>query len=428
MVTVVMDRDDKLNVYLDATLRQTDESTDSFDITTAPGTLSSGLPFTIMQDATGNYGADFAALIDDVRIWKGKALTAAEVAEVYSPGDKSYEASVFLPFNSDLSDLSGNGLHASDGGTEPTTFVIDEDRGDVAFFPTAAHAQLPIDAKLDFGTEDFSVAFWLKVDNTTFPESDPVIVGNKDWGSGGNRGFLVALDGAGGVGNHLWTVNAADGDGGRLDWDADDNATPDLVDGKWHFVAVAFDRDATMNVYFDGKLKQTDEALDSKDLTTAPGDLAPDDLPFTIMQDATGAYGADFEAWLDNLRIWNRVITPEEIMTIFTEDEGNGAEAPTGPEGLVLSVEDLEKEPFSVYPNPILNGVSKFNFSLDQPSPIHLTIYNQSGRLVENLEIDRMSSGSHTIEWNASNNRSGIYFYRLQGANIQESGKLILVR
>ncbi|MEQ9287835.1 MAG: LamG-like jellyroll fold domain-containing protein [Cyclobacteriaceae bacterium] len=428
MVTVVMDRDDKMNIYFDAELRQSDEAADSKDLSLVPGSLSSGLPFTIMQDATGGYGADFSALIDDVRIWKGKALTAAEVLEVYSPLDKSYEASVFLPLNNDLSDFSGNGLSASDAGTQATTFVVDQDRGDVAFFPAAAHAQLPLDSKLDFGTEDFSVAFWVKIDNTTFPDSDPVIVGNKDWGSGGNRGFLVALDGAGGVGNHLWTVNAADGDGGRLDWDADDNSTPDLVDNKWHLVAVAFDRDATMNVYFDGELRQSDEAADSKDLTLATGDMAPDNLPFTIMQDATGAYGADFEAFIDNVRIWNRVVTPTEVLKIFNEDEGNGANKNTEPEGIVLVVEDLEKQPFSMYPNPIRNGWSKFNFSLDQASQVYLTIYNQSGMIVEELVNERLQPGSHSIEWNASGNQSGMYYYRLQGSNLQHSGKIILTR
>ena len=428
MVTLAVDKDDKLNVYFDAELRQTDESTDSYDMTLAPGSLSSGLPFTIMQDATGNYGADFSAMIDDVRIWNGKVLTAAEVAAIYSPTDKSYEASIFLPLNNDLSDLSGNGLHASDAGAVSTEYLVDPERGDVAFFPEAAHAQLPLDDKLNFGTEDFSVAFWVKIDNTVFPNSDPVIVGNKDWGSGGNTGFLVALDGAGGVGNHLWTVNTADGAGGRIDWDADDNSTPDLVDNNWHLVAVSFDRDATMNVYFDGELKQTDEALDSKDLSLVPGNLAPDALPFTIMQDATGAYGADFEAYLDNVRIWNRVITDAEVLKIFNEDEGNGANNNTEPEGIVLNVEDLEKQPFSVYPNPIRNGWSRFNFSLDQPSQVNLVIYNQSGMVVENQVNQNLPSGNHTIEWNASGNQSGMYYYRLQGTNIQQSGKIILVR
>src|SRR5690606_40768052 len=101
--------------------------------------------------------------------------------------------------------------HATDAGSEATVFVTDAQRGMVAKFPVAAHAQLPLDPKLFFGTNDFSVAFWVKVNNTVIPSGDPVILGNKDWGSGSSRGFLIGLDGADSQGSHMWTVNAADG-------------------------------------------------------------------------------------------------------------------------------------------------------------------------------------------------------------------------
>ena len=122
-----------------------------------------------------------------------------------------------------MNDASGNNLNATDAGTESTEFVTDDERGQVAKFPLAAHAQLPLDPKLNFGTDDFSLAFWIKVDPTIPPTSDPSIISNKDWGSGGNPGFLVALDGADDpANNHMWTSNIADGTA-RLDWDADNN-------------------------------------------------------------------------------------------------------------------------------------------------------------------------------------------------------------
>src|SRR5262249_2055120 len=149
-VAVAFDRDDKLNVYFDGLLRQTDEAQDSYDLTLAPGSYTSGLPFTIMQDATGAYGADFAARLDDLRIWKNKVITAQEVATMYNPSDKPYEATVFLPLNTNLSDFSGNAIHAADAGAVPTLFIKDPDRGDVAQFPATAHAQFPLVSELDY--------------------------------------------------------------------------------------------------------------------------------------------------------------------------------------------------------------------------------------------------------------------------------------
>src|SRR5690606_30674975 len=218
-VAVAFDRDQKLNVYYDGILRQTDPAQDSYDLTLANKSLTSGLPLTIMQDATGAYEDDFAALLDDLRIWKGKVLTTQEVAAMFNPLDKTYEATVFLPLNRDLHDFSGNNIHAVNAGEEPVQFTKDPERGDVALFPTPAHAQLPLVPELDFGTNDFSVAFWIKINPLIPIAGDPVIIGNKDWGSGSNVGFLVGLDGADTQGSHMWTVNLADGTG-RLDWDA----------------------------------------------------------------------------------------------------------------------------------------------------------------------------------------------------------------
>src|SRR5262249_28571906 len=146
------------------------------------------------------------------------------------------------------------------------------------------------------------------------------IFSNKDWDSGGNVGFVVALDGADEDDAHHWTLNVADATA-RLDWDADDNHTPNLKDGKWHFVAAAFDRDAKLNVYYDGILRQSDPDPTSFDLTKTPGTMTST-LPLTIMQDGTGKYPHDFAAMLDDIRVWKgKVITPTEVAAMFNPDD-----------------------------------------------------------------------------------------------------------
>ncbi|MDN5210438.1 T9SS type A sorting domain-containing protein [Fulvivirgaceae bacterium BMA12] len=428
-VAVAFDRDATMNVYLDGILRQTDPEADSKDMTLIPGDLNAaGLPLTIMQDGTGAYPADFEARIDDIRIWKGKVLTANEVSEIFSPEDKPYESIVFLPLNNNLFDFSGNNLHAADKGTEETKFVKDTKRGDVAEFPIAAHAQFPIDPRLDFGTEDFSVAFWIRINPNIDIPGDPVILGNKDWGSGGNPGFQIGLDGADDPSAHLWTVNAADGTG-RLDWDADDNQTPNLKDGEWHLVAVAFDRDATMNVYFDGELRQTDVEQDSKDMTLMPASISAAGLPLTIMQDGTGAYGNDFSALLDNIRVWDRVITDAEVSEIFSEDKGSNIG--DGETGIVLSIDDPKtphENAFTTYPNPVRGNISKISFFLESPANIKLSVYDIMGNLVKTMINEPMSGGNHTIEWDTTHQPKGMYFYRIESNHFNRTLRVILNR
>ncbi|WPP50838.1 LamG-like jellyroll fold domain-containing protein [Catalinimonas niigatensis] len=432
-VAVVFDRDATMNVYLDGELRQSDVAEDSKNLTLVPGDLApDALPLTIMQDATGAYSADFEAFLDDVRVWKGKALNAEEINEVFGfvveqPNDEAYGADIYLPLDTDLNDLTANAIHATDAGTETTQFVEDAIRGTVAEFPVAAHAQFPADAPLlDFGTEDFSMAFWIKIDPNLSTPGDPVILGNKDWGSGGNPGFLVGLDGADDPAAHLWTVNVADGAGGRLDWDADDNQTPNLKDGYWHLVALAFDRDATLNVYLDGELRQSDPADDAKNLTLTPGSLTSP-YPLTIMQDATGAYGDDFVARLDNIRIWKKVISAEEVATIFEMDKGNG----TGGEGeIVLGNNPLEEIPdnFKVYPNPIVNGQASIRYYLAAPSDMSISIYNRVGLRIQTVLNEKMAAGEHTLNWDASAYPSGLYYFRIEGDHLKKTTKVILLK
>ncbi len=425
-VAVTFDRDAKLNVYFDGLLRQTDEAQDSYDLTLSPGSLTSALPLTIMQNATGTYDYNLAAFMDDLRIWKDKVLTPQEITEMYNPLDKPYEATVFLPLNKNLSDFSGNNIHAADAGAEPVTFTKDPVRGDVALFPAPAHATLPLAPELDFGTNDLSVAFWIKINPLIPIPGDPVILGNKDWSSGGNTGFIIGLDDADGGDSHKWTVSASDGggDGHRVDWDADDNGTPGLKDGQWHFVAVAFDRDAKLNVYLDGELRQTDEAVDSYDLTLLPGSLSSG-LPLTLMQDGTGAYEDDFSALLDNVRVWNRVITADEVADMFANDAGSGVGGET--ELIVSTEEPGETGPlFSVYPNPVAAETVSVHFQLPSPSAMRLTLVNLTGVEINSLMYEQApAQGTVTLR---TPKEPGLYLLRIEARNYRNIVKIMIVK
>ncbi|AYB32602.1 T9SS C-terminal target domain-containing protein [Chryseolinea soli] len=423
-VAVAFDRDAKLNVYLDGLLHQSDPAPDSYDMTLIPGSLTPAHPLTIMQDGTGAYPADFAARLDDLRLWKDKVLTAAEVAAMYNPADKPYEATVFLPLNSNLADFSGHGINAADAGAEPAQFIKDPDRGDVALFPARAHAQFPLAPELDFGTNDFSVGFWVKINPLIPVPSDPVIIGNKNWDSGGNRGFIVGLDDADVSDAHHWTVSTSDGNGGRLDWDADDNQTGNLKDGSWHFVLVAYDRDAKMNVYFDGALKQTDPAQDSYDMSLIPGSLTSG-LPLTIMQDGTGAYSADFSSLLDNIRIWNRVVTPQEVSKIYNEDKGNGA----GGDGeIIVGVPEAENHApsFVAYPNPTNGGNVTLAYRLPRAADLQLSLLNSQGMLLKSWTQKKSETeGLVTVD---TAYEPGLYLLQVESANIRKIIKIIIVK
>lgn len=79
------------------------------------------------------------------------------------------------------------------------------------------------------------------------------------------------------------------------------------------------------------------------------------------------------------------------------------------------------------YPNPF-NPSTTIEFALPSEQFVRLSIFDVLGHEVAGLMEERLLPGFHKTEWNAANQPSGIYFYRLQAGTFIETKKLILVR
>ncbi len=80
------------------------------------------------------------------------------------------------------------------------------------------------------------------------------------------------------------------------------------------------------------------------------------------------------------------------------------------------------------YPNPF-NGATKISYSLSFPSVVSLEIYDIHGSHVKTLVHEAQTEGAHSVNFDASELPSGIYFYRLQaGSGFMESKKMLLLK
>jgi hypothetical protein len=79
------------------------------------------------------------------------------------------------------------------------------------------------------------------------------------------------------------------------------------------------------------------------------------------------------------------------------------------------------------YPNPF-NPTTNIEFSIPKSEFVTLKVYNTLGEEVATLVSDRLTVGSYSYEWDASNLASGVYLYRLQAGEYVETKKMILVR
>lgn len=79
------------------------------------------------------------------------------------------------------------------------------------------------------------------------------------------------------------------------------------------------------------------------------------------------------------------------------------------------------------YPNPF-NPVTTIRYDLPDRSAVRLAVYNVLGQLVATLVDDIQSAGAHTVHWDGSEWRSGVYFLRLESSRFQATRKMLLLR
>ena len=233
----------------------------------------------------------------------------------------------YLKFDGDLNDSSTNGVDGS-SSVGASTFVPGMvgqavhviSTGDLA---TNDYVTLGYPDALKFGTNDFSICFWAK----EFSQNDDKpFISNKNWNSGGSLGWVIASQTAGLKWNLKDDISSRR-DGGQ--------AASQLLDHQWHHIAVVFQRASVGRVYVDGLLNDVQNL--APDTTNAVGSADTDTLgglSVNIGQDGTGMYTdgsgfASIDTLMDELAIWRRALTPDEVVCIYTHGlAGKSIDAP----------------------------------------------------------------------------------------------------
>ncbi len=152
---------------------------------------------------------------------------------------------------------------------------------------------------MSFGTSTFSVAVWIKA--SWGGGNDPVFIGNKDWFTGGNQGWVIA----GQTDGSTWQWNWRASSSSRADFETGGV----IADGNWHHIAVTHDRSGNAVFYHDGA------PIGAVSLVSKTGSITSG-LPTVIGADARFNYGAMNETRIDDVAIWGRVLSDQDIATI----------------------------------------------------------------------------------------------------------------
>ncbi len=79
------------------------------------------------------------------------------------------------------------------------------------------------------------------------------------------------------------------------------------------------------------------------------------------------------------------------------------------------------------YPNPF-NAKVIIEYALPEQSDVTIEIYDLLGRKVETLIQTEQQAGYYRVVWDAKDNSSGMYFYRIQAGDYSETKKMVLFK
>jgi len=173
----------------------------------------------------------------------------------------------------------------------------------------------------------------------------------------------------------------------------------EIVKEVWHHVVFTFDENGVFNFYYDNTLVGTQ----SENVVCS----TQNESPLLIGKRGAAPHPNHFTGKIDDIRIYQRSITEEEIQILYEEN-------------LTSHLEDIDLVNFVIYPNPANSSIN-----LDIPTSVQ----------VQNIKIvDIMGRTVKSQDWNIGQKietehiSSGVYFLVLENEKGQIIGRKKFVK
>lgn len=258
-------------------------------------------------------------------------------------------------------------------------------------YETASHAGGGMNIKFD-GDQDSvlapnavqllsdyaTVSFWIRVDGQNLADAESYVL---DFGHWSHR-WKISLP------QHLkivWTTNSNNIQFPNFISDMDSGDGNDLVKGFWWYVTMVHDGQSDI-IYVNGIETNRKPTVGKLNTTTLP-------LGFGNNPIEGGQY---FNGGLDNVKIYNKALTSEEISKLYSTGT-------TGTKDIASSIYIDQ-----VLPNPTSDFV-KIGHHLPSDKPMLMRIFDMAGRQVDAIRLDRHELSTGSITLNATDYKAGMY-------------------
>jgi hypothetical protein len=287
-------------IYIDTNLvLQTQESGGNLNNVIAP-INNQNLP-TIIGSVTG--GSFFKGKLDDIGIWN-RVLTSTEIRQLYTPGSLLFNyipsngLLAYYPFNGNANDVSSN---MDNGVVNGSTLTTDRfgNINSAYNFSNTDYIEVPTSSGI-FNSQTYTYSFWIK-DSTSSPLP--------------YAAFISRLNTTGNVYNNfcLFTANGnvnlnyLSTNGNMLTSANNGNDGPNVLGNVWKYVVISVGTDSIRS-YLNGSLVHEEAFIaGGYNTNTIP-------IRFGLSQNP---YWLGFTGELDDIGIWNRVLTQSEITQLY---------------------------------------------------------------------------------------------------------------
>ena len=258
----------------------------------------------LLTDLTGGTG-DYTVVAND---GSGSITSAPAHLTVLSAAQVTTGMAVYLNFDNNINAQAGTTISGTAIGNDPTEKYTPGQIGSSAIFNNDGSS--PVGWSSDWAvslgdiewiyTNNWSYSLWVNLTNNL----DGGLLGNKDWTSGGNVGWVLAP-------YNSVEVNYYAAPGPRHDIGG-----VNVCDGNWHHVACVFNRDAnTTYVYVDGNQTASAGLGVTGWETLTPTTFSPN----ATLVGSSGDQAYSGAGAVDDLGMWQRTLTAEEVLAIYAQ-------------------------------------------------------------------------------------------------------------
>jgi hypothetical protein len=297
----------------------------------------------------------------------------------------------YYPFDGNAEDASGYNNHGVVSGAVLTEDWQGNPNSAYYFDGVDDYIRIQNHPSLNF-QEEISVVIWMRIDEFFEREAHPVSHGNWE-----NRWKVSITDT-----KIRWTVKT---DEGIKDLDSDNNVSS----GIFYHTAFVYTENR-MEIYINGQPESS---------TTWSGAILKTSIDFMIGQVLPGNSNYNFKGVIDDVSIYNYALSATEIADIY--DQSTPIELGTDTD--IPQKYHLDQN----YPNPF-NPITMINYQVPMTNEVEISVYNILGEKIVTLVSKKQQAGYYSVQWDASDFASGIYYYKIKAGAFISVKKMILVK